>query len=917
MELSRQDYPAIAASLTPTQASAILTDRMRLISKVNLDIADWLSERRRVEQVYVLGLRRLARRQQLDEYEALGVFQTPWQRILSATETLASSHEILSHVIETDAERPLREYATKNRDMQSMSTMQHDLANLAKELESVTRKADKLKDKGPKAAAKTSSAVSAAQDVAQQWESRAPFVFEQLQAVDEHRLNHLRDVLTQYETHEVDRIERDRESAESCLNALLNVQTDEEIRAFTTKAIGGRAPVSRRTNPPSAASPPASPPCRVLGDTASVTAAAESLLPPPPRNQDDRASQHSGQSNQGRLSVGLEQHGHLRLGGLKRLGTVMTRRKSIVHHPTRASGSPERKFRSPFTSFRKTDSTRSFQQVDMQANLVNSLAPISSRDDSSLQRPASSHREVSHSESTSALHQRPTTPLNGAVRPEESAVSNTPIRKANSMEQAPATTQSPKIDSEGYSERPNSLDEISRVQKEAAAVVEPGMNLTIRDQPIKEDEGEAKLALNEVANTLRLQAQQSGVSRGVGTLRGRRDVRNTIFVPSPPSAGEDVGLNRSPGLTASSIPVSPSYAPKAVVSPSATYDDHAQSDTTSVHSSHTLHNLSGPVLHPEMSEPGLNASVVETVNAWFSDGIVNRSFVVGELALAYNSTTNPPSDPELVRLNNFQILEKVAANPVFVTEAGHTLKGKEREQAASYEEKKGEYLISLPSISRSIPTVAFKYQVHLDPSNLSAYCPVIFNPVWNLEEFQASVIITYSINLNFISATSSTPITLKNLVLTVNLDLSPQEDETTKQPREVARATGAVMYPNTGASFRRKISAVTWKIPELEVSTEGDNRFLARFSTAVSGPRKGKVEAKFDLLNANGGERLGISAQTSTGGGQEREVSDPFADESLGTRNGSVSPEPKLPSNTWEEVYTRRKLTVGRYTFVG
>lgn len=33
---------------------------------------------------------------------------------------------------------------------------------------------------------------------------------------------------------------------------------------------------------------------------------------------------------------------------------------------------------------------------------------------------------------------------------------------------------------------------------------EPGLNLTIRDQPIQEDESEAKMALTEVANTLRL-----------------------------------------------------------------------------------------------------------------------------------------------------------------------------------------------------------------------------------------------------------------------------------------------------------------------------------------------------------------------------------------------------------------------------
>ncbi|PGH03739.1 hypothetical protein GX51_03883 [Blastomyces parvus] len=913
MELSRQDYPAIVAAVAPTQASNVLTERIRLISKINSDIADWLSERRRVEDAYVLGLRRLARRQSQEASAALGVFHTPWQRILTATESLAESHETLSHGIEADVERPLKEYASKNNDMQSMSTMQQDLANLAKELESAKKKADKLKDKGPKAAAKTSSAVSAAQEVAQQWESRAPFVFEQLQAVDEHRLNHLRDVLTQYETHEADHIERMRRSTESCLNALLNVQTDEEIRAFTTKVTGGRAPVSRTTtNAAATTSPPSS--GRDRAATAAPAAAGEPL-PPPPRIHDDAASQRSGRSNQDRLGVAPEPVGHMRLGGLKRLGTVMGRRKSIVHHSTGSAGSPERKFRSPFTAFRKSESTRNFQQVDMQPHSNDYLAPTTSRDTPSLRRPASSPRETARSNSVSASNQRPATP-NGAVLPEESSILETPGKHDNSVEQAPAAVQPPKIDAEGYSERPASLDEISRVQKEAAAAEEPGLNLTIRDKPIEEDESEAKMALNEVANTLRLKAQQSGLSRGVGTLRGRREVRNTIFVPNPPS--EDSGLTAAPGLVAGPPPpVSPSHAPKAVASPPSSHDDHALSDTTSIHSSQTLHSLSGPVSHPDMPEPGLNASIVETVNAWFSDGAVTRSFVVGELALAYNSTTSPSSDPELIRLNNFHILEKVAANPVLATEAGQSVKGKEKEKGSGDDERKGEYLISLPSIARPTPTVAFKYQIHLNPSNLSAYCPVIFNPVWNLEEFQASVIITYSINPNFISTEPSAPITLKNLVLTVNLDLSAQEDETTKQPREAARATGAAMYPNTGATFRRKTSAVTWKMPELEVTTAVDQRFLARFTTTVSGPRKGRVDAKFDVLNGNSGERLGISVQTS-GHEQDKKADDPFADESLGKGNGTTgSPEPSPASKTWEEVSTRRKLTAGRYISVG
>lgn len=198
---------------------------------------------------------------------------------MTATESIAESHEGLAQKIEADVERPLREYSSKSRDLSSMPGVQSDMAGLAKSLEAAQKKVDKTKEKGPKAADKLASAIAAAEEVHQQWNSRAPFVFEQLQAADEGRLNHLRDVLTQLETHEVDQVERCREAAESCLNVLLNVETGDEITTFAAKINGGR-PVTRRQE-----------------QSAPGPATASTMpLPPPPRIHDDAASERSGRS---------------------------------------------------------------------------------------------------------------------------------------------------------------------------------------------------------------------------------------------------------------------------------------------------------------------------------------------------------------------------------------------------------------------------------------------------------------------------------------------------------------------------------------------------------------------------------------------------------------------------------------------
>lgn len=138
--------------------------------------------------------------------------------------------------------------------------------------------------------------------------------------------------------------------------------------------------------------------------------------------------------------IAPEPVGHMRLGGLKRLGTVMGRRKSVVHHSTGSASSPERKFRSPFTAFRKPEATRNFHPVDMQPNAGDYLAPISSRDDPSLRRPASSPRGTARSESISASHQRPATP-NGAVSPDEKTEQEIPSKEVNSTDQASTPAQ--------------------------------------------------------------------------------------------------------------------------------------------------------------------------------------------------------------------------------------------------------------------------------------------------------------------------------------------------------------------------------------------------------------------------------------------------------------------------------------------
>jgi hypothetical protein len=127
-----------------------------------------------------------------------------------------------------------------------MSTVTGNIQSIAKEFDNANKRADKLRDKGGKAAAdKVASAASSVEDAKGQWDSQAPYVFERLQAVDEARLDNLRNCLTQFQTHVIEAATSMTSGAEECLNSVLNVQSAVEIQHFSMRAPGS-APTTTR-----------------------------------------------------------------------------------------------------------------------------------------------------------------------------------------------------------------------------------------------------------------------------------------------------------------------------------------------------------------------------------------------------------------------------------------------------------------------------------------------------------------------------------------------------------------------------------------------------------------------------------------------------------------------------------------------
>jgi hypothetical protein len=207
--------------------------------------------------------------------------------------------------------------------------------------------------------------------------------------------------------------------------------------------------------------------------------------------------------------------------------------------------------------------------------------------------------------------------------------------------------QQPGKDAEGFTIPPTMDDPISQAQREIAA--EEGdhlFKLNIQNEPIPEEDQDAKqAALSSVANVL----TTMGPARRAGTVRGRRDVRNTVYMPSLPTH-EVSSENPFPFPPSPSLPTSATM-PRPTPPTTFTSETSHASDTQSIRSGTSFGGTSSfsgitRLKHPEMHGPsygpGLHSSIIETVAAVFQDGQPNSVKVTGEVALSYVPDPDAP-----------------------------------------------------------------------------------------------------------------------------------------------------------------------------------------------------------------------------------------------------------------------------------
>lgn len=280
-----------------------------------------------------------------------------------------------------------------------------------------------------------------------------------------------------------------------------------------------------------------------------------------------------------------------------------------------------------------------------------------------------------------------------------------------------------------------------------------------------------------------------------------------------------------------------------------------------------------------MHEPGLNASLVETVSAWFEQGKVTKAMVIGQVALAFNPVdlSAGPFGTENIRLENFPVLEKVAPNPAFI------------EQTV---DNPGNYTVDLAKITKT--SVAFHYQVHLETDNLASFAPLLLSPMWKPEATQTSAILNYSLNPSFNLGDASS-VTLRNLVLILRLEPG-------------VKATSCQSKP--AGTFSRDKGLIYWRLGDVTFSRDQPAQSMrVRFFTEGEA-RPGNTEARWEITgeqSLRAGSGLGVSQSAGLDSKAEGEM-DPFAD-----ADGDESAPPASPAVGWKPVASIKRITSGTY----
>ena len=437
------------------------------------------------------------------------VFAAPWTTITSSIETIADSHAALASKIEAEAEQPLRQFASSSREMSAVSTMRGNLVAMAKDVDKAQQKLSKIQNKGDRAdSSKVASFNQELETALSDWKSQAPYVFENLQALDDSRFSRLKESLTQLVMNDNEAAQRSSSAwAPGCLDAVLNTQPSDEITAFALRSVQPTSETPMLARDSTAVRPSAAPFTR---------STSEFLTPGGSQRNVEAASQ---------LSESTQEKKKDRFGGLSKIGTVVKRsrnRDSIYGSSQLQTSEPseQKASRLPFKRFGRGKSSNPALESTPETPPAARSSPPPRLGSGMLRRPSS--RAPSPAPQQTQVNPQTPGHINGSTFDPQSNVVSSNSHRSDLADLEPQRPSDPVAPPEQdvtigaqASQRPPDIDPITRAQQEANMERDgttPAFNVNIRDAPIKDDTESSPAALADVATALVRGGEQFAMS---------------------------------------------------------------------------------------------------------------------------------------------------------------------------------------------------------------------------------------------------------------------------------------------------------------------------------------------------------------------------------------------------------------------
>lgn len=806
------------------------------------ELADYFSARRELENTYLKQLQKIAKRSFLSDASALGPnFLPVYERLIAEIGEVARIHGDLEKKIEVECELPIRQASQKGDwerikehddnlagTLKEISTLESQLAKDQKKVEAASAK------KAPQAQQKVQETERSLRQTMELWETEAPFSFEAYQRIDASRLELMKEVVAKFETAQSDAATRLMQMTEQSMQVALNFEPQTDMQEFVLKNATAKGALGRSTNGRGnrAAEDALSGGGTVRPGAANThaTSTVTSSTPVIPQNS-------NGVSEFGRPVQPSS-------ASLRSVDRPDSREQSST--PSKTIGGSTLK--SALTRFGRGKSNKN-------ANEAASSNYGTLPEGPSSMAPPSGTRSMQRGGSQRSFDSRSDADTSAAL-PGSLMAPMAPTTLSSATTPSKSTAPPPQIDAEGFTIPPANRDrkpwEIGNMADSSspsnlmdddtsgfndpsgAASKVAAMNIT--QQPIMEDEASDQAALEKMRSTL-LTARSPALppQRRNTTRRDRRDVRNTTYNP----VMEDGAGNRMSTFGLSNFTGSPAQSsPTTFVGTPGTGPERSQSIVSSGSASNVGNATLDSIASAGPIASGLNGQITERVNVVTSGRNVTKIMIVGEVSVSVRDIS--ASAPLHLRIDDFEQLEKAAANPQFLKE----LSG-----------KPGEYTLDLGAIARysggiggiagSGRATVLKYQLHVPQHKAEQFVPLNVTPQWRCEENQTSILINYSSNSEsrLASAAQLSPANIQDITMSVDITSSnvsnimskPNATYSAEQKKlfwrlneQIPIASGtstaaqkALARFQVGNKSEIKPIEVRWKIPGLSVSSLG------------------------------------------------------------------------------------------------